>query len=83
MTNIFRGTVQVRRKASTLWTSENPVLLAGEQGLETDTRKFKFGDGVNAWIDLEYASADGIGTIDGGSPDSVYGGTTPVDGGTP
>lgn len=39
------------------WSTNNPVLLNGELGLETDTRKFKFGDGVHAWNELEYASA--------------------------
>ena len=26
-------------------------------GIETDTRKFKFGDGVSTWTELDYASA--------------------------
>jgi hypothetical protein len=34
------------------------VLLAGEPGLETDTRKFKFGDGSTAWSALPYSSSD-------------------------
>lgn len=39
------------------WTSVNPVLSVGEMGIEKDTRKFKFGDGITAWNTLEYASA--------------------------
>lgn len=38
--------------------SANPVLLKGEMGLESDTRKFKFGDGVSTWTTLQYASAN-------------------------
>jgi hypothetical protein len=38
------------------WSSINPILLEGEIGLETDTRKFKFGDGDNAWNSLKYAA---------------------------
>lgn len=43
-----------RRDTSANWTSEDPVLLDGEPGLETDTRKFKIGDGATAWTSLAY-----------------------------
>ena len=43
------------------WTSVNPVLAAGEMGVETDTNKFKFGDGVTAWNSLAYAAGEGGG----------------------
>jgi len=46
-----------RRKTAAAWTAANPVLLAGELGLETDTRFFKFGDGATAWATLPYAAA--------------------------
>jgi Major tropism determinant N-terminal domain len=36
--------IQVRRGTAAQWASTNPVLANGEQGLETDTRKVKFGD---------------------------------------
>lgn len=39
------------------WLSENPVLMAGEVGWETDTRKSKLGDGVTTWNDLPYTAA--------------------------
>jgi len=39
------------------WLSENPVLMKGEAGWETDTGLFKVGDGINEWADLEYAVA--------------------------
>ena len=40
------------------WSTNNPVLLAGEIGIETDTKLYKFGDGVTAWNDLDYAGTD-------------------------
>ena len=48
-----------RHDTSANWTSVNPVLAAGEMGVETDTNKFKFGDGVTAWADLAYAAGEG------------------------
>lgn len=43
-----------RRDTAANWTSNNPVLLAGELGFETDTKKFKMGDGSTAWNSLGY-----------------------------
>lgn len=42
---------------ASLWTSSNPTLLAGERGVESDTKRFKIGDGATAWTSLEYASS--------------------------
>lgn len=44
----------VRRGLAADWTSQNKVLLQGEFGLETDTKRTKLGDGVNAWNSLPY-----------------------------
>jgi hypothetical protein len=55
--------IQVRRGTSIQWCSVNPVLSAGEPGFETDTRKFKIGDGVTSWNNLVYLSFDG-GSLD-------------------
>jgi hypothetical protein len=38
------------------WTSNNPTLLAGEIGVESDTGKTKVGDGTTAWTSLDYNS---------------------------
>ena len=46
--------IQLRRGNSEDWISINPVLSAGEIGVELDTKKFKFGDGVTAWNSLPY-----------------------------
>ena len=46
--------MQQRRGTAAQWTSANPVLNAGEMGWESDTNKFKMGDGTNHWADLDY-----------------------------
>lgn len=48
---------QQRYDTAANWTANNTVLLAGEMGVESDTRKFKFGDGSTAWNSLPYATA--------------------------
>lgn len=45
-----------RRGSSTDWTNANPVLGAGEPGVETNTGKIKVGDGTTAWTALPYAA---------------------------
>jgi len=50
--------IQVRRGVAADWTSVNPILAAGEMGVETDTNKFKFGNGTGAWNTLAYAASD-------------------------
>ena len=59
--------MQQRRGTEEQWTIANPVLAAGEIGFETDTSKFKLGDGVNAWADLPYfVNIDGLsGELEG------------------
>ena len=51
--------IQIRRGTATEATANNDVLLIGEMGYETDTLKFKFGDGVTAWNSLAYAGSAG------------------------
>jgi len=46
--------MQQRRGTAAQWTSSNPVLNAGEMGWESDTNKFKIGDGTNHWADIDY-----------------------------
>ena len=47
---------QFRRGTAADWTSVNTILAAGEMGLETDTNKFKIGNGTLGWNSLPYAS---------------------------
>jgi hypothetical protein len=46
--------IQLRRGTATQWTTADPILEAGEVGWESDTNKFKIGDGINNWDDLTY-----------------------------
>jgi hypothetical protein len=46
--------MQQRRGTAAQWTAANPVLSAGEIGYETDTNKFKIGDGTTSWSSLKY-----------------------------
>ena len=46
--------IQLRRDTAANWTSSNPILTQGEFGYETDTAKFKIGDGTTAWNSLSY-----------------------------
>ena len=50
--------MQQRRGTAAQWVSSNagdgPILNAGEIGWESDTNKFKIGDGVSYWDDLTY-----------------------------
>jgi hypothetical protein len=47
--------IQLRRDTAADWTSNNPTMAAGEFGWESDTNRFKIGDGSNAWNSLAYA----------------------------
>ena len=44
--------IQLRRDTAANWTSTDPTLAQGEFGYETDTDKFKMGDGSTAWTSL-------------------------------
>lgn len=65
-----------RRDTAANWTSNNPVLQAGQIGYETDTLKFKFGNGSTAWVSLSYAVAVSTGGVsDGDKGDIVVSGS--------
>lgn len=49
---------QQRRGTAARWSVVNPILREGEIGLELDTRRIKFGDGITAWNDLEYSTRE-------------------------
>lgn len=65
--------MQQRRGTATQWTTANPVLAAGEIGFEIDTYKFKIGDGINQWDDLDYfgASDDVLASIINAAPETL------------
>lgn len=45
---------KLRRGPAAEWTTDNPILAAGEPGLETDTGLFKVGNGSVRWQGLPY-----------------------------
>lgn len=56
--------IKLRRDTAANWTDANPILAAGEPGLEIDTGKVKYGDGVTAWNAIEHTGGDAL-TNDG------------------
>lgn len=48
--------IVLRNDIAENWELHNPLLLAGETGVETDTGYFKIGDGERNWNDLPYAN---------------------------
>jgi hypothetical protein len=73
-----------RRDTASNWTSNNTVLLAGEIGWETDTRKIKIGDGTTAWQSLDYLPIPDVnrlltGNLTVGGNFTVNGTTTTID----
>jgi hypothetical protein len=60
--------IQLRRDIAANWTANNPLLLNGEIGIETDTLKFKIGNGTQRWNSItSYAlkpgMANGVATL--------------------
>ena len=54
------NTIKMRRGTALQWQTADTVLADGEMGFETDTRKFKFGNGTSSWNIMPYASAGGV-----------------------
>lgn len=46
--------ILLRNDTAARFAEVNPVLGKGEIGIENDTNKFKFGDGVKTWNELKY-----------------------------
>lgn len=56
--------IQLRRDTAANWASANPTLASGEPAFETDTGKFKIGDGVTAYNSLPYKGEGSAGVDD-------------------
>ena len=52
--------ILLRRDTASNWTSGNAVLATGEIGYETNTGKFKIGNGSTAWTSLGYSIATNL-----------------------
>lgn len=66
--------IQYRRGTAAEWTAANPTLAVGEPGYETDTGKFKVGNGTSLWTALAYSS----GVTGATGPTGVTGPTGPT-----
>lgn len=60
--------IQLRRDTSANWTSNNPILASGEIAFTsdvfytgTDQQRFKIGDGVQTWTQLDYVPEGSAG----------------------
>jgi hypothetical protein len=83
--------IQLRNDTAANWTAANPILAVGEIGLESDTNKFKIGNGSEAWNSRTYAGLVGpqgeTGATGATGPKGDTGATgtfdgTTIDGGT-
>ena len=84
MTITLNALQKQRRDTASNWTSNNTVLLAGELGYESDTKKFKIGDGSTAWQSLDYIPIPDTnrlltGNLTVGGNFTVNGTTTTID----
>jgi hypothetical protein len=71
-------TVQHKRGTAVIMTANNPVLGAGEIGIETDTNQFKIGDGSTAWASLPYAAINASYLTTGTLPDARLSSSIPT-----
>ncbi len=55
--------IRLRRGTTTEWTLANPVLAAGEPGVDTTTGVLKIGDGSTAWLSLPTPYAAGSSLV--------------------
>ena len=53
----INANICIRRDTAANWTSNNPTMLVGEIGYETDTGNFKIGTGSTAWASLAYVNS--------------------------
>jgi len=57
-----KAQIQFRRGTRQEWIDKNPILDQGEPGYETDTGRYKIGNGILVWTRLQYAT-DSINPI--------------------
>lgn len=54
----IKARYKLRAGTSAAWGSANPILLAGEPGIETDTKRMRIGDGATPFTSLPYVTFD-------------------------
>jgi hypothetical protein len=63
--------IQLRRGTAAQWVTANSTLAAGEAGFETDTGKFKLGNGTDDWETLRYAGGGGSISVSETAPEDA------------
>lgn len=54
---MLKARIQFKKDTSEAWRINNPALLDGEAGYESDTNLMKVGDGVHRWLELDYINS--------------------------
>lgn len=54
---MLKARVRLKTDTSEAWRNNNPILLNGEEGYESDTNLSKIGDGVRHWLELDYKNS--------------------------
>jgi hypothetical protein len=55
--------IQLRSDSSANWSMYNPTLAMAEIGVETDTLRFKMGDGATPWTSLTYTDFNSLSEL--------------------
>lgn len=77
---IFSDGVNLRGTGAE-WSASSLILAAGQAGFETDTGRYKTGDGVSVWSRLGYGPGPDVGPAAGLKIDFAWDGTMPVSNG--
>ena len=54
---MLKARIQLKKDTIEAWRINNPVLLDGEAGYESDTNLMKVGDGIHRWLELDYTNS--------------------------
>lgn len=54
---MLKARIQLKKDTSEAWRINNPILLDGEAGYESDTNLMKVGDGIHRWLELDYINS--------------------------
>lgn len=71
MSNTIKARISLKIDTAEKWKQSELILLAGELGIESDTRKIKIGDGSSKFSQLQYANFDEA-TLDSYLSKAVY-----------
>lgn len=61
--SLYPQHIVLTAKSAAEWTAQNPTLLQGELGIESDTQRIKIGNGSLNWANLNYIDANILNMI--------------------